>query len=390
MAQTFRRDRFTWLAYCLLAFYSYFINGLGPITPFLKDELGLSYTVSSLHFTAFAAGILGAGLGSPWLVRRVGRMSAVWIGTAGLSLGALFLLLGRTPLLTIGASFVMGLIGSLILAIVPGALSDRHGDMRAVALSEANVLSSLLGAVVPLLVGWFARSLGQWRWALGIALLTPILLWLWLGRDGASGEKTVPETRSGDDRNLPLRYWVHWAALVLAIAVEFCMILWSADYLEHVLGLQRANAAQAVSLFLGAMIIGRWAGSRLVRRLSARLLVTVTILVAGVGFLAFWRAESPLVGLSGLFLTGLGVASLYPLLLSLAIASARDKTVEASSRATLASGVAIMTLPLVLGRIADAVGIQLAYGVVLVLIVGLFFVSWVAGSDRIWNAKPGL
>ena len=75
MARTYQRDRFTWLAYFMLAFYGYFINGFGPITPFLKDELGLSYTVSSLHFTAFAAGILGAGLGSPWVVRRVGRMS---------------------------------------------------------------------------------------------------------------------------------------------------------------------------------------------------------------------------------------------------------------------------------------------------------------------------
>ena len=55
---TFHRDRFTWLAYLLLALYGYFINILGPLTPFLKDELGLSYTVSSLHFTAFAAGML--------------------------------------------------------------------------------------------------------------------------------------------------------------------------------------------------------------------------------------------------------------------------------------------------------------------------------------------
>ena len=38
----------------------------------------------------------------------------------------------------------MGLIGSLILAIVPAALSDQHGEMRAVALSEANVISSLI------------------------------------------------------------------------------------------------------------------------------------------------------------------------------------------------------------------------------------------------------
>ena len=114
MTQPFRRDRFTLLMYCLLAFYSYFINGFGPITPFLKDELSLSYTVSSLHYTAFAAGILGAGLGGAALVRRIGRMPALWAGAGGLSVGVVLLLIGRTPFLTIGESFVIGLIGSLI------------------------------------------------------------------------------------------------------------------------------------------------------------------------------------------------------------------------------------------------------------------------------------
>ena len=69
MLQTFRRDRFTWLLYLVLAFYGYFINILGPITPFLRSELGLSYTVSSLHFAAFAVGMLGAlpmRLASSW------------------------------------------------------------------------------------------------------------------------------------------------------------------------------------------------------------------------------------------------------------------------------------------------------------------------------------
>jgi len=80
MAQTFHRDRFTWLAYLLFAFYAYFLNILGPITPFLKTELTLSYTVSSLHFTAFAVGILLVGLGGHILIERVGRWQALWIG----------------------------------------------------------------------------------------------------------------------------------------------------------------------------------------------------------------------------------------------------------------------------------------------------------------------
>ena len=72
MTQPFHRDRFTWLTYLLLAFYGYSLNVLGPITPFLKSELELSYTVSSLHFTAFAVGILLVGLGGHWVIGWLG------------------------------------------------------------------------------------------------------------------------------------------------------------------------------------------------------------------------------------------------------------------------------------------------------------------------------
>ncbi|RPI89459.1 MAG: hypothetical protein EHM40_20695, partial [Chloroflexi bacterium] len=134
MPHTFHRDRFTWLAYCALAFYGYFLNVLGPITPFLKDELRLSYTVSSFHFTAFAVGILLIGFSGHLPIRWLGRWRSRWVGMIGISLSAFLLLIGKSPVITIGASFLMGLIGSLILAIVPAALSDQHGEMRAVAL----------------------------------------------------------------------------------------------------------------------------------------------------------------------------------------------------------------------------------------------------------------
>ena len=37
LVQPFIRNRLTWLAYLLLAFYGYFLNIFGPIPPFLKN-----------------------------------------------------------------------------------------------------------------------------------------------------------------------------------------------------------------------------------------------------------------------------------------------------------------------------------------------------------------
>lgn len=369
LVQTFVRDRVTWLAYLLLAFYGYFLNIFGPITPFLKNELDLSYTVSSLHFSAFALGIIGAGLTGHRVIQKLGRWNALWIGAFGISLGALFLIAGRSPVLTIGASFVMGLVGSLILAVVPSILSDQHGDRRAVALSEANVISSLVSAAAPVLVGWFEQSVLGWRTALLLAGLVALVM-----RFGFGGiALPSPQTRGGPNptarRRLPTLYWIYWVALVVAVSVEFCMIFWSADYLEVGLGMLKADAAQAVSLFLVGMIVGRLAGSRLVQRFRTHDVVTGAVLIAAAGFFIYWTAAAPPFGVIGLFVTGLGVSCLYPLILSLTIGSAGENTDRASALASLASGVAIFFLPLILGRLADETGIHAAYAIIILLLV---------------------
>ncbi len=385
MVQTFVRNRVTWLTYLMLAFFGYFLNIFGPITPFLKTELNLSYTVSSLHFSAFALGIIGAGLIGHRLIERIGRWNTLWVAGFGIAIGSLLLIAARTPVLTIGASFLMGLIGTLIIPIVASVLSDQYGELRAVAYSEANVVSSVISAIAPVLVGWLAPTLFGWRAALVIGALASLLIFFAF-RKVRFAKRVNLESATGTRQPLPMLYWVYWVTLVLGVSVEFCMIFWSADYLETGLGMPKASAAQAVSLFLVGMIVGRLASSRLVQRFSSYQVITGSLIIAAAGFLLYWTASSPLVGVAGLCLTGLGVASLYPLILALAIGSAGTSTVRASALSSLASGTAIFALPLILGRLADAVGIRSAYVVIIALLVAAFVIiqvtEWFPNKSR--------
>lgn len=376
-ASVFVRTPLTWMAYILLALYGYFLNILGPITPFLHDEFGLSYTISSLHFSAFAVGILVVGLVGHCFIRRAGRARSLAAGAIGLSLGALVLVIGRAPAVTIGAAFLMGCVGSLILAVVPAALSEEHGELRAVAISEANVLASMLSTVAPLLVGWLARLLIGWRVALIAAALLTLLVGLLMLRRGADHVTEGAVARLGE--RLPGRFWFYWLVLVLAVSVEFCMVYWSADYLETVLGMPVAAAAQAVSLFLGGMIVGRMVGGQLVRSFAARNVVLASLGLGAAGFALYWTTTRPVLGMLGLAISGLGVASLYPLILSLALAASGGKEAQAGARTTLASGTAILALPLALGRLADLAGLKPAFGVVAVLFALMFALMLGAG-----------
>ena len=364
MNSTFVRDRYTWMLYLLLAFYVYFLNALGPITPFLKDELGLSYTVSSLHYSMFALGILLVGVGGGFVVRRLGRWRSLWAGTGAISLMTFLLVFGKSAVVTISASFFMGLFSSLIIVIVPLALSELHGDMRAVAISEANVIASAVATSAPVLVGVLARTTLGWRSALVIVAFAPLLMYP-LFRSARQAEPASQQAASvARQKGLPALYWLYWVCLFLGVSAEFCMISWSADYLKTTLNMRQADAALSVSLFLCAMIIGRFSGSRLVQKFSIRRILPASILLAVGGFFLYWANFNIVLTLAGMFLTGLGIANLYPLGVSLALSSAGSELVQASTRASLASGLAILALPLVLGRLADAVGIHAAYVVV--------------------------
>ena len=372
MSKPFRRSQHTWLLYLTLAIFGFVINALGPVTPFLKAELHLTYTVSSLLFSAFASGMILTGLVGHLLVRRLGHSGVLWFALFGMCLSAIGLAVSQTPWLTILASFLMGFTGSLVPAVSASGLSDEHGESRSVALAESNLIAAVSSALAPLMVGWFAYTLLGWRFALVLPMIAALALLF--GMRGQIRRETHNPGQEPDHSSakLPARYWVFWVMNILAVAIEYCMLSWCADYLEHVAGLPKPVAAQAISIFLAGMILGRMMGSRLLLRFTSYQVVTGSILLALAGFLLYWSAAAPWMTVFGLFLTGLGVANQFPLALSLAIGASGGNIVRASTQASLASGIAIFTLPLVLGRLADAFGIRLAYGIVLILLVAAF------------------
>jgi fucose permease len=133
-----------------------------------------------------------------------------------------------------------------------------------------------------------------------------------------------------------------------------------------------------MGIYFGAIVLGRIVGSGLSRHMSDSQLLWGVIGLTIVGFPLFWLANLPIVNIIGLFLMGLGIANLFPLSLTIAIDASAGQTDAASARATLGSGLAILTLPLVLGRVADAVGVRSAFVVEAILLLVLVVMLWVS------------
>lgn len=364
---TFVRDRFTWLAYLLLGYYAYYLNAPGVAMPLLRADLNLSFTLGGLHMSALALGMVGGGLVAAGIVQRYGRHAVIWGGGGGMSLGALLLAGGRHPALTLPAIGLMGLAGTTLLATLQSSLADRHGRFRALALTEANVVASATTVLAPVLIGGFARTGIGWRAAFAL----PVFAWaaiFWLARAERVPQKTRGTPGAEAAPALPRLFWYYWAALVMVVSVEWSIISWGGDFLVEAGALARADASLVMSAFFVAMLFGRTLGTTLARRIEIVLLLLGAMGVALAGFLLFWLASPGSLRIAGLFLAGLGVANLFPFLLSIGMEVAAANTDLGSARLTMGAGLAILLTPLTLGWIADQTGIASAYQLVAVLL----------------------
>jgi len=216
-------------------------------------------------------------------------------------------------------------------------------------------------AAAPVAIGLAAFVLHAWR----IALLAAIvgLLALTLLRPRASGSWTSARMPRS---SLPARYWMIWLFLILAVSIEFSFVFWGSTMVARRAGVSSADATLLASLFVAGMFAGRAAiGRGLGAQRGPRGLLAGGLGVVMLGAGLIWVAALPVLAGLGLFLGGLGTAGLWPIGISVALQSAPRAQFEASARATLASGFAVLIAPSALGLLADEVGVVSAWPVVM-------------------------
>jgi MFS family permease len=365
MSQGFRRDRLTWLAYVVLAWFAYLQAAPGLVIVHLRDELDLSYSTGGLHVAAFAAGSTVAGVISARLERALGRRTLFWSAAALMGAGAIGLTAGRIAAVTVGSVLVMGVGGGLLLATGQAALADHHGELRTVALAEENVAASIAYLVLIGVLSLTAALHAGWRVALLASLVVPALAW-WSNRHLAID--APPPSRVAQGR-LPGLFWIAAAMLFCTTAAEWCITAWGATFVEDVAGASTDTAVALMAGYFGGVLAGRTLGSRLARRHDPARLLGLALAMAAAGFAVLWPSTGPALALLGLCLLGIGLGNLFPMGVSVAVAIAPDRAVLASGRAVAISSFAVVLAPLTVGTLADATSLEAALWVVPVMLV---------------------
>jgi MFS family permease len=363
------RGRATWLLYGVFSSMAFLLNGLGAVLPPLQRELHVSRGQVAFYPSLFAVGLVVVGVSGGPLVGRIGRATALRLAIAALILGGV-LIAAPVQIATLLGALLMGLGGALLIQLVPAILSASQPQAPAAAIGEANGLASATSVLAPLAVsaslaaglGWRAGylaaplvalaglALPAWRLAMPNAHVT--------ARDAPNGAQSPMLGR--------------WLDLLLAVSVEFCMVFWAASAF---IAWDRATLTQApalASLFLVGMAIARAWSARIIRRIpDQRVLVLACAAAALAGFALFWAAPTLALAATGLLLTGLGVALLYPTTVSRVIAAWPQAPDRASARAALGSGLAIGIAPLLLAQLSDRIGLRTAFLIVPALLLVL-------------------
>jgi MFS family permease len=350
---SYRRDAFTWTAFGALFAFGYLNAVLGPSLPYIRSVEGISYIVGALHQVAFA---LGGGLAGALSARdriALSRRTMIAGGLVGGALAGLAVGYGEIAPITIAGASLMGLLATLALIRIWGALADGHGPRRAVAMTEGEVAVSLAGIATPLLIGALAATAATWRLAFAIGTVTAVLAAVGvLGADVPAPQAAASQRRGGTRAQPTL------VIIFAIVALEFALSFWLASYLNDDVGVARNTAVAMVSGLYASNLLGRLAASRLARTQSPEQVLVIALgsVILGLPFLL--AATSATAAVAGIVLAGAGIGALFPLTSSLHIQASGRAADSALGETLIVAALGMTSGPLIAGAIAQVASLR--------------------------------
>lgn len=338
---------------------------LGPLLPFLADNVGVSLAQVSFLFTANSLGYLIGSSGG-------GRLYDHFKGHR-LMMIALALMILMSVLIPFASMFFILMVIIFFLGLGLGLL-DIGGNVNLLWVFQSKVgpymnalhFSFGIGAFLsPIIIHNVMKLTGgslTWPyWTLAILFL-PSMIGLWLLRSPENPEKESTEQEGGsvDFRLVALMMVLFFAY----VGVEGGFGGWIFTYaLEEGIA-NEAAASYMNSIFWGALTLGRLISIPLAQKLTpSKLLIgNFTLAIIFLGLILIWPREVIViwVGSAGL---GLALSSVFPTLLALS-----ETRMQITGKVTglffLGSSSGGLLVPMLLGQIFEYIG---AYQIMLTL-----------------------
>jgi FHS family L-fucose permease-like MFS transporter len=363
----------------LMAFFVMsFVDLVGIGVDRVSKDMNLSATLAQLIPSAAFLWFLLLSVSVGVLQSRLGKRFMLNIGMGVTALGLLIpyffysfaMVLTGFAFLGIGNTIVQVSANPLLVDVVPGNRTSSF-----LSFSQfIKAIGSMVGAPFAAIL---AARFGDWKLLFLVFGIVSILSVVWLGSVSID-EKKQEEVRATFGSAFKLLGTGFVLLMVLSIfivvGVDVGFNSNSGQFLIKQFGIEQTAAESGRSVYFFGRMLGTFAGALLLTRVSSRKFFMWTSLLGIIFLVALLLIPSPVVAWVLVFLIGLAVANIWPLVFSIAVGKYPTRSNEISGLMMMAiSGGAV--IPLIIGWVSDLSNVAFGMSVLILCMIYLFAVS---------------
>lgn len=338
------------------------ITGLGPSLPFIVEHYDVTLGQAGLIFAVRSSGsILAVLLGGP-LSDVLGRRAIVLTAGLLITLGNLaFALVSYWPL-ALAASFLLGIGLGCVDGSINPLIVDVNRENPGPALNMLHVFFGVGALVGPLVAGYLLQI--GWRCVFLFAGLCGFIFLVYMylqdfprasNPEGIRREALTGIFRSGV-------FWSLFVIMFIYSGVGGGLVGWMNTFLRGVFAFSTMAASLVLSSYHVGLTAGRLACSRLVKTLPHTLLLLGCGLGAFLVLLMAVVTTNSFLAILGFTLTGFFFSGLFPTSVAHASSLFPELTGTVSGLLITGSSIGMMTIPWLMGQVAERLSLRAGMG----------------------------
>ncbi|GAB4492116.1 MAG: sugar MFS transporter [Anaerolineales bacterium] len=344
------------------AFFAFFVFGFsdnlkGAVLPALLQDLRIDYTVGGSILLGLYIGFMIATATTGLIADALGKKTVLLMAGVSLALGVTGFSNFSMPILLGLSMAVLGYgLGALELGC-NAIIVELHPGDKGRYLNLMSVMHGMGSMAAPFFAGLLLAAGASWRtvyrWdylLIGI-LLVYVLLNRYPAIKSGSSDK-IDFAHVGQTAFTPRMLWLY-AAIVAYVAAEIGIASWMPEYLQKVRGQGVEASTQALSLYFGLMMVGRFVGSFFIERLGYLKSILIAMLGASL-CIALGLAAFPF----ALTATGFFLSIVFPTITAAASDGLTENTNTILGLLFTFAGLGGMLGPWLVGFASDYFGID--------------------------------
>jgi MFS transporter, FHS family, L-fucose permease len=363
----------------LMAFFVMsFVDLVGIGVDRVTKDMNLSATLAQLIPSAAFLWFLLLSVPVGVLQSRLGKRFMLNVGMGVTALGLLVpyffytfeMVLAGFALLGIGNTIVQVSANPLLVDVVPGNRASSF-----LSFSQfVKAIGSMIGAPF---AGLLALKFGDWKLLFLVFGIVSILSVAWLGsiRIDEVKQTAVKATFGSAFKLLGTGFvFLMVMSIFLVVGVDVGFNSNSGHFLIKQFGMEPVAAESGRSVYFFGRMLGTFAGAIMLTRISSRSFFMWTSALGILCLVAILMVHSAAMAWVLVFMIGLAVANIWPLVFSIAVERYPDRNNEISGLMMMAiSGGAV--IPLLIGWVSDMTNVALGMSILILCMIYLLAVS---------------